>query len=85
MNGRQVVAAGVLMACFETVLGSVVRQQLGSSGELVPSSNMALASIYERAGRMMGQNGSITQLPIVAMPGDDITPQLLSPIFGPST
>lgn len=32
-----------------------------------------LASIYERAGRMKGKAGSITQLPIVTMPDDDIT------------
>jgi V/A-type H+-transporting ATPase subunit B len=32
-----------------------------------------LASIYERAGRIRGNAGSITQLPIVTMPDDDIT------------
>ncbi|MBI3795018.1 MAG: V-type ATP synthase subunit B [Nitrospinae bacterium] len=32
-----------------------------------------LAGIYERAGRIMGKNGSITQLPILTMPDDDIT------------
>ncbi len=32
-----------------------------------------LASIYERAGRVKGQPGSITQLPILTMPDDDIT------------
>lgn len=32
-----------------------------------------LASIYERAGRITGKAGSITQLPIVTMPDDDIT------------
>lgn len=32
-----------------------------------------LASIYERAGRIRGQRGSITQLVIVTMPDDDIT------------
>jgi len=32
-----------------------------------------LATIYERAGRVMGRNGSITQLPILTMPNDDIT------------
>ncbi|MBI4000863.1 MAG: V-type ATP synthase subunit B, partial [Nitrospira defluvii] len=32
-----------------------------------------LASIYERAGRIKGKSGSITQLPIVTMPDDDIT------------
>ncbi len=32
-----------------------------------------LASIYERAGRIAGRPGSITQMPIVSMPNDDIT------------
>jgi V-type H+-transporting ATPase subunit B len=32
-----------------------------------------LATIYERAGRVEGKNGSITQLPILTMPNDDIT------------
>jgi V-type H+-transporting ATPase subunit B len=32
-----------------------------------------LATIYERAGRVMGRDGSITQLPILTMPNDDIT------------
>jgi V/A-type H+-transporting ATPase subunit B len=32
-----------------------------------------LASIYERAGRIRGAKGSITQLPILTMPDDDIT------------
>lgn len=32
-----------------------------------------LASIYERAGRIRGKKGSITQIPILTMPDDDIT------------
>lgn len=32
-----------------------------------------LASIYERAGRIRGEEGSITQMPILTMPSDDIT------------
>merc|ERR1711968_325033 len=32
-----------------------------------------LSTIYERAGRVDGRNGSITQLPILTMPNDDIT------------
>jgi V/A-type H+-transporting ATPase subunit B len=32
-----------------------------------------LASIYERAGIIPGRPGSLTQLPIVTMPDDDIT------------
>merc|ERR1740124_2039751 len=32
-----------------------------------------LSTIYERAGRVVGRNGSITQLPILTMPNDDLT------------
>lgn len=32
-----------------------------------------LAAVYERAGRIKGSEGSITQMPIVTMPSDDIS------------
>ncbi len=32
-----------------------------------------LSTIYERAGKIKGKNGSITQIPILTMPGDDRT------------
>ena len=32
-----------------------------------------LASLYERAGVVHGKKGSVTQIPILSMPGDDIT------------
>lgn len=32
-----------------------------------------LSTLYERAGRLDGKNGSITQIPILTMPNDDIT------------
>jgi V/A-type H+-transporting ATPase subunit B len=32
-----------------------------------------LATIYERAGRVKGKSGSVTQIPILTMPEDDIT------------
>ncbi|MGZ5509368.1 MAG: V-type ATP synthase subunit B [Nitrososphaeraceae archaeon] len=32
-----------------------------------------LANNYERAGRIKGRNGSVTQVPILSMPADDIT------------
>lgn len=32
-----------------------------------------LASLYERAGIIKGSNGSVTQIPILTMPNDDIT------------
>ena len=32
-----------------------------------------LASLYERAGIVKGGKGSVTQIPILTMPNDDIT------------
>ncbi len=32
-----------------------------------------LSTIYERAGKVKGKKGSVTQFPILTMPGDDIT------------
>lgn len=32
-----------------------------------------LSTIYERAGRLKGRKGSVTQVPILTMPSDDIT------------
>ena len=32
-----------------------------------------LATVYERAGRVKGRTGSLTQMPILSMPDDDIT------------
>jgi V/A-type H+-transporting ATPase subunit B len=32
-----------------------------------------LSSVYERAGRIRGQKGSVTQIPMLTMPDDDIT------------
>lgn len=32
-----------------------------------------LSSLYERAGRLVGKAGSVTQIPILSMPEDDIT------------
>lgn len=32
-----------------------------------------LSTIYERAGKLVGKEGSVTQVPILSMPSDDIT------------
>ena len=37
-----------------------------------------LSTIYERAGRIVGKPGSVTQIPILSMPEDDITTQSLT-------
>ena len=56
-----------------------LREISGAKGE-VPSRKgypgylySDLASIYERAGKIIGREGSITQIPILTMPNDDIT------------
>ena len=36
-----------------------------------------LSTIYERAGRVEGRNGSITQIPILTMPNDGTPPSFL--------
>lgn len=42
-----------------------------------------LATIYERAGRIEGRKGSITQIPILTMPNDgDLFPLLLTVLCG---
>jgi V/A-type H+/Na+-transporting ATPase subunit B len=55
-------------------------RELSSLKEEVPSRKgypgylySDLASLYERAGMMKGKEGSITQIPILTMPNDDIT------------
>ncbi|KAJ50482.1 V/A-type H+-transporting ATPase subunit B [Clostridium tetanomorphum] len=55
-------------------------RELSSSREEVPSRKgypgylySDLASLYERAGMMDKKEGSITQIPILTMPNDDIT------------
>jgi len=55
-------------------------RQIGAAREEVPGRRgypgymyTDLASVYERAGRIRGKKGSITQIPILTMPGDDIT------------
>jgi V/A-type H+-transporting ATPase subunit B len=62
-----------------TNYGEALREVATAKGE-VPSRKgfpgylySDLASIYERAGRIHGGKGSITQLPILTMPNDDIT------------
>ncbi|MDR0198743.1 MAG: V-type ATP synthase subunit B [Methanomassiliicoccaceae archaeon] len=55
-------------------------RQVGAAREEVPGRRgypgymyTDLAQLYERAGRIKGKRGSITQIPILSMPGDDIT------------
>lgn len=61
-----------------TAYAEALREISSSKGE-VPSRKgypgylyTDLASIYERAGRIKGKKGSITQIPILTMPNDDL-------------
>lgn len=42
----------------------------GKNGLLTALPCRSLSTIYERAGRVEGRNGSITQIPILTMPND---------------
>ena len=62
-----------------TSFAEAMREVSSSKGE-IPSRKgfpgylySELATIYERAGIIKGINGSVTQLPILTMPNDDIT------------
>ena len=55
-------------------------REIGAAREEVPGRRgypgymyTDLAQLYERAGRIQGREGSVTQLPILTMPGDDDT------------
>jgi len=55
-------------------------REIGSAREEIPGRRSYpgymytdLAGLYERAGRVKGQKGSVTVLPILTMPEDDIT------------
>jgi V/A-type H+-transporting ATPase subunit B len=55
-------------------------REIGAAREEVPGRRgypgymyTDLANIYERAGRIKGEEGSITQIPILTMPSNDIT------------
>ncbi|WP_432630242.1 V-type ATP synthase subunit B [Brotaphodocola sp.] len=62
-----------------TSFAEAMREVSSSKGE-IPSRKgypgylySELASLYERAGIVSGVNGSVTQIPILTMPNDDIT------------
>ncbi|MDR1240440.1 MAG: V-type ATP synthase subunit B [Oscillospiraceae bacterium] len=62
-----------------TSYAEAVREFSSSKGEIPGRKGFPgylysdLASLYERAGMLKGKKGSVTQIPILTMPGDDIT------------
>jgi V/A-type H+-transporting ATPase subunit B len=73
--GRHVL---VVMADM-TSYAEAVREVASSRGEIPGRRGYPgylysdLASLYERAGRIRGRPGSLTQVPVLTMPGEDIT------------
>lgn len=70
----------VLVVLIDITNYAEALRELSSAKEEVPSRKgypgylySDLASIYERTGRIKGKKGSITQIPILTMPNDDIT------------
>jgi len=73
-TGKFLVDNGLIISNCEAL------REIGAAREEVPGRRgypgymyTDLASIYERAGLIKGKKGSVTQIPILTMPGDDIT------------
>ena len=52
---------------------STAREEYPDGAVIPGTCTRTLPRIYERAGRIKGKKGSITQIPILTMPDDDIT------------
>ena len=52
---------------------SAARKEVPGRGGFPGYMYTDLSTLYERAGRIRGKSGSVTQLPIMTMPNDDIT------------
>ena len=70
----------VLVVLIDMTNYAEALRELSSVKEEIPSRKgypgylySDLASIYERTGKLKGKKGSITQLPILTMPNDDIS------------
>ena len=70
----------VLVVLIDITNYAEALRELSSAKEEVPSRKgypgylySDLASIYERTGRIKGKKGTITQIPILTMPNDDIS------------
>lgn len=70
----------VLVVLIDMTNYAEALRELSSAKEEIPSRKgypgylySDLASVYERTGKLKGKNGSITQIPILTMPNDDIS------------
>ena len=73
-TGKFIVDKGVIISNCESL------REIGAAREEIPGRRgypgymyTDLATIYERAGVIKGKKGSVTQIPILTMVGDDIT------------
>ncbi|KAK5979533.1 Vacuolar proton pump subunit B [Trichostrongylus colubriformis] len=73
--GRHVVVVMTDMTAYAEALRvvSAAREEVPGRRGFPGYMYTDLATIFERAGRMKGRYGSITQIPILTMPNDDIT------------
>lgn len=76
----------VLLICACSVRTLTLVFQVSAAREEVPGRRgypgymyTDLSTIYERAGRVEGRNGSITQIPILTMPNDGMCSSTNSP------
>lgn len=70
----------VLVVLIDMTNYAEALRELSSAKEEIPSRKgypgylySDLASVYERTGKLKGKKGSITQIPILTMPNDDIS------------
>ncbi|MBD3254442.1 MAG: V-type ATP synthase subunit B [Candidatus Lokiarchaeota archaeon] len=70
----------VLIVLIDMTNYAEALRELSSAKEEIPSRKgypgylySDFASLYERTGKIKGKNGSITQIPILTMPNDDIS------------
>jgi vacuolar-type H+-ATPase subunit B/Vma2 len=62
-------SAGTLIISFQV---SAAREEVPGRRGYPGYMYTDLSTIYERAGRVEGRNGSITQIPILTMPNDGV-------------
>ena len=61
--------------CVDVIKVSAAREEVPGRRGYPGYMYTDLSTIYERAGRVEGRNGSITQLPILTMPNDGLLMQ----------
>ena len=79
LGGLGNMLGSIIAATALTILPEALREFSSSKGEIPGRKGYPgylysdFASLYERAGVIAGRSGSVTQIPILTMPNDDIT------------